>query len=467
MKKYFILSIFFLGIVGTSFAKTVPRPEMFAYGMQLEVSGDNAFYELEIPLEIYQKTTRRDLGDVRVFNGSGQVVPHALRRPGNITSQKDIIYKNLPFFPIKGELDNKTGGLSVHVEKNEEGTIVDVKAPSRRDASKEEKTLSYLVDASALKEPIYAIELSWSDAEADFFGIIIVDSSDDLTNWRSLVTETVARLGYQGYRLDRNKIILNNCKAKYLRFSWAADQTPIDLTKVALVSRISNTVENPARRWLTPQVIPVSGEPGKYLVDLKGFLHVDRIRIRLPENNAMAGLRLSSGDSSEGPMKEHWRGLVYNLDFKGDQIFNSPVIVRSTAQRYWMIVTEESESEINGIPVLEFGWQARRLVFLAQGSGPFQIAYGSRSVEPTSFHIDALLNKYKASVGRNITPRLLTHSSEFIIGGEKQLKPLPSVWPWKKYILWTIMFAGVFVIGWMSILLYRQLQIKDNNEEAE
>ena len=467
MRKYFILAVIFFWLAGVSFATPdpalAPTPEMFAYAVQVNTSGKNAFYELELPLEIYQKSTRRDLGDIRVFNGAGQVVPHALRRPKNLINQNYTIYNELPFFPIKGEGDQKIDDFSFYVDKNEKGTIVDIKMPAPIDASKKDKISSYLVDASAFKEAIYAIRLDWSDNQTDFMANIIVDGSDDLSNWHTIVTATVARLEYQGHQLDRNEILLNNKHYKYLRLSWPTDQSPINLTRVAVLMPSFNTLEIPERRWLAPKVVPISGETGKYLIDLKGFLPVDRVRLRFSESNVMAKVILSSGEYPEGPMQLQWRGLVYNFNYKEEQIVNPLISVSPTEHRFWMIALEETESEINSLPVLELSWQARRLVFLAQGAGPFQICYGSSQVDPINFHVDELLKKYKTSVGRNITPIQVNHSSSFIMGGEKQLKPLPPELPWKKYLLWIVMFAAVFVIGWMSTLLYKQLQSEGSN----
>lgn len=58
-----------------------PTPQSFAYGLELAISGSNPFHELELPLEVYQNVTRTDLGDIRVFNGNDDIVPHLLRKP--------------------------------------------------------------------------------------------------------------------------------------------------------------------------------------------------------------------------------------------------------------------------------------------------------------------------------------------------------------------------------------------------
>jgi Protein of unknown function (DUF3999) len=83
--KTFLAGLAWLILAGISVNAAEPAADMFAYGLKLEVEGQHAFYQLELPLEVYQSVTRRDLGDIRLFNAAGQVVPHVLRRPDNTT----------------------------------------------------------------------------------------------------------------------------------------------------------------------------------------------------------------------------------------------------------------------------------------------------------------------------------------------------------------------------------------------
>ena len=61
-------------------------PDDFAYGLKVVVPGEAAAYRVSLPLVVYQKLVRCDLGDLRVFNERGEVVPYALERPRSETS---------------------------------------------------------------------------------------------------------------------------------------------------------------------------------------------------------------------------------------------------------------------------------------------------------------------------------------------------------------------------------------------
>ena len=60
-------------------ALATERPDVFAYGIPIKAGAQSALYEVEIPLAVYRGVTRSDLGDLRVFNGAGETVPHALK----------------------------------------------------------------------------------------------------------------------------------------------------------------------------------------------------------------------------------------------------------------------------------------------------------------------------------------------------------------------------------------------------
>ena len=55
-----------------------PKPEDFAWGVDLQTRQSKALCRLPLPRVVYEGVTRADLADVAVFNGQGQLVPHDL-----------------------------------------------------------------------------------------------------------------------------------------------------------------------------------------------------------------------------------------------------------------------------------------------------------------------------------------------------------------------------------------------------
>lgn len=440
---------------------TEPATEMFAYGTKLEVSGQQPFYELELPLEVYQAVTRRDLGDLRVFNAASQVVPHALRRPESTTIRKDVVTAQLPFFPLRGDIETIDGDLSIHVERNPQGTVIDVRAAESKESTTIGPVRAYLVDAGSLKRPIDALELAWAAQGADFLGELTIETSNDLHAWRLLTTAAVANLSYQGFQLDRSSIELPRPNVRYLRISWPDNRPPAEVTQVIALAHQNQTTSSPQRRWLKLKGSPIADQPQTYLADLEGFLPVDTVQIQLAQNNSMAVARLASVDSPTAVQREHWRGLLYNLQVDGKSVANPAITLSPTVSRTWKLTIDGSETGLHSAPQLEFGWQPARLVFLAQGDGPFLLAYGSRNIEPASFSVDSLLKK----TGSNLQPAHIEPGPQFPLGGKSKLLPTPPPFPWKTWLLWSVLVAGVVLIGWMSFRLYQQLHTQEKPQD--
>jgi hypothetical protein len=439
-------------------AAAPPAPEMFAFGMEIDTAGDDGFYELTLPLAVYQGVTRKDLGDVRVFNRHGQVVPHALRRPQAAARPARTSTRLMPFFPVSGGAGQQSGDLTLHVQRDSQGTIIDVRAADPPDAGAEKRTIAFLIDAGADPPPIDGLTLAWPDTGVDFLGRITVEASSDLTAWHPLATATVARLAFQGRRLEQSSIPFARHSPRYLRLTWPAEQPVLALSAVAALIQENGGAIEPARQWVTAQGFAAADTPGRFSYDLPGFMPVDRVRIRPAAGNFLADARLLAADAPTASLQEQWQGLVYHIRMDGQTLASLDITVRPESHRFWQLALAGDETAAGAAaPVMEFGWLPDQLIFLAQGPGPYQLAYGSATTAPAAFPLAELLGRASLAKGEPIVPRSIAAGAPHPLGGEEKLRP-PRTLPWKKYLLWAALFAGVLMVGGMSVLLYRQLR---------
>ena len=100
-------------------------PKDFAYGMTVETKGKASLWQVWLPEDVYQKVTRSDLGDIRVFDASGQTVPHMLRSPEAAIKEppKPI---SLPFFPLYSNDEKKDAGHSLRIITDDNGAVINV-----------------------------------------------------------------------------------------------------------------------------------------------------------------------------------------------------------------------------------------------------------------------------------------------------------------------------------------------------
>ncbi len=261
MKQILIL---ILATAGAAFA--AERPADFAYGIPLEADGKEALYEVTLPASTYRGVVRADLGDVRVFNGAGEVVPHAWR-PRRTAGTESVKPVALTLFPLKGEEGTSVDAISVRVRRGPGGrSSVDVTSTSGGGKKGAEKrTVGYLVDLTTLDRALRAIEFDWQPVPDGFAGKLRIDASDDLGSWRTLIVAApLVNLEMAGQRLQQKRVELPQQKVKYLRLSWVAQGAGAVRPEMTTANGelVERTVEAP-REW--SQVEPAKGEkPGEY-----------------------------------------------------------------------------------------------------------------------------------------------------------------------------------------------------------
>jgi len=121
--RYFLIVLSILFMSAEAQAKPMTTDD-FAYGLPINVDGRGAVYSITLPKEVYTNCTRSDLGDIRMFNANGDIVPHTIRRP-KIATEKLTVTESVPFFPLYDEEKIPAGDdLSLMITRNTDGTII-------------------------------------------------------------------------------------------------------------------------------------------------------------------------------------------------------------------------------------------------------------------------------------------------------------------------------------------------------
>ena len=105
-----------MALLAPLLAVAAEHPQDFAYGVPIQIDGQEALYEVDIPSALYRGVMRRDLGDVRVFNAQGELVPFAIEPARELRSQ---IPPAVPvrFFPVYGNRSQPLDAVQLKVEK--------------------------------------------------------------------------------------------------------------------------------------------------------------------------------------------------------------------------------------------------------------------------------------------------------------------------------------------------------------
>jgi hypothetical protein len=438
------------------------KPRDFAFGIPLTIEADSAFYRAALPAAFYAGSARADQGDLRVFNGDDAVVPYArLDAPAATRERKTATV--LPMFPLRvEEQGGDLSGLSLTINRSAGNTSVNLTTREGQPVPAL-RLAGYLVDATAVQEPISAIVLAWNLKSGGMNTRIRVETSDDLNQWRTLVGDApLLDLEYEGRHLLRDRVEFRQAPAKYLRISWPG-QPPPQFYEVR--AEFGDRVLETPRQWTEALGAAVIDNENEYQFDLGGALPVDRIAVELPELNSVVPAQLLARTAPE----ETWRPVTslvtYRLRQDAGEVSAPPLAVATARYRYWLLRVDPKSGGLGrGQPRMRAGWVPQEIVFAARGTGPFLIAYGNVAAASSALPVTTLVPGY-ASGAEPLGAIAVAHTGVAApLGHIEQAKPPRE---YRRATLWAVLILGVVVLAWMAWQLSRQLNASSPSLKSE
>ncbi len=461
MKTMFVLLLAAV-VCSSPLHAAAPRLDDFAYGLPLPLVDGNGAYSLNIPRVVYEKATRDDLGDLRVFNGAGETVPHAIRRATREGENKQL-RQTVPFFPLPGKQQPNATDLSLRVSRNRDGAVVTVDAGSEATANSAQSSW-YLLDTTRLETKPTALELQWNGSNTAVFTVSLAQSSD-LSHWAPLMGQTtLADLNYNGSTIAARRIDLPGKTLPYIRLDCIDCREPLLLREVTAISGTSATPELWQWLRLNPETTKEGKEELVFEYRLEASLTVSALQLRFAKTNSLVRAVIESRPTVEAAWYTRAQGNFYTLNLQGKALVNELAVCAPTSDRHWRLRIVSDGAGLGGskqAPQLELGWQEEQLVFVGRGSGPYTLAFGSTKLAETAALQDtpvlaAMQDTKSKALLQRIEPGPL-HT----LGGEKALQSQLSAASWKKILLWFVLITGVALLALMARTIYREMQVKN------
>ena len=444
----------------------------FAAGYCLEVDQTGAFYSLELPEDVYRTVQSPVLGDIRIFNAAGEVVPHEFR-PVEIDQTALRDKEMLPSFPLfQASTLGHSAELSLEVSRDMTGAVVNIN-PAPAMEEDEQKITGYLLDLSGLKQNAAELEFSWQkDTDSSFFTVHI-EQSDDLVRWSPLVPKaTLAELQFAGEQVARRTVSLPSPPLKYLKLTWQESGRSLRLTGVFSYSEVFQ-----ARRkhhWFSLGNGAVQEKDDLLLIDFSttSQLSTSSVDIGFPETNSLARLAIQSRPETGAEWGTRCEQVFYSLTFAGTIIENEPCRFPATADPLWRVVVQQDGAGLrigHGRLTLQLGWPATELLFVGRGAPPYLLAFGSGKLAqqgtPPRQGQGMLLQTITTQSPSPVIGRA-TIGKRILLGGDAALKGPVKSPPWKKWLLWAVLLLGVGLLVCMVRILTKEMNKAEEKRVA-
>ena len=436
-----------------SAAEKLPQ---FPHSAPLLLEGKGALYATLLPAAVYRGIARRDLGDLRVLNGAGELVPHALERQA-ATERKVGSTLALAFFPLLGAAGRPIEDLKLSVERRPDGTLKAVVATGDRRAP-ERRVIGYLIDASAATTPIRALRFDWAAGPEGTTLDARLEASDDLRTWRAAGSGPLIVLQRGDAVLERRALEFGALRAKYFRLSWRAGQNDPKLT--GAVAQFVDAAADTPRAWLRFEGA-AGAKPGEYVFELPQSLPVDRLRFELPQENTVVSASLVAQERPGGPERRIASIVLYRMAHNEQKLVNPDLQIPATAEKRWVLRADARGGGLgSGMPALEVGWVPHRLVFVARGEAPFKVVFGNPDATSNAMPVQALVPGHATD---KPVPALSARFGEVMTREFPKQTPVESARGYfeqmdrKKLWLWGSLLVAVLVIVGMAWRLPREM----------
>jgi hypothetical protein len=447
-----------LGWTLAAFAQA-PQPQEFAFRAPLEMPASASVARADMPAAALARLQSADARDVRIFNSAGEAVPFAIAPPPAPAAQpasSTPAFAALPLYAASGgEAKSKRGAMQVRIEDAQRSVWVQI--DGQQPAAGATKMDSVIFDTRGQKQQLSALKVQ-AGLPANAPVRMAVSTSSDLARW--IPAPVRGRLfRFEGTGAPANDVLEFEQPAalegRYLRLDWSGQEG----VTVASVTGTIATASAPVRiRAALPAFQPQS----------KG------LEVQLPFATPMAALALTTAQANtllpvrilgRNEVSQPWRQLastvVYRLGVVGNDTTNPPVTLQRGSMR-WLRVESTQGADLSGTKLdasAEFA--PVRLVFVANGSAPFQLAAGRADTPRAALAVSVLAS--------TLGGKKIDELPEAVVGagtlapGPEAATGLAAVIQQagisqRTALLWAVLIAGVLLLGGVAWSLMRQLK---------
>lgn len=353
---------------------------MRLYHAPVTVAQPGPYVELALPGDIWRRSTRPGLQDLRLLDADGARVPFALLPPAAAPAPQEqrraARHYPLPALPAGGT--DGAGVLDIRIDGDRIRITRPGAAPTGS-AATPQASGGWLIDLgprSADATAVLALELQWPDTD-EIHAVADLSHGNDLRHWTPAGSGPLMALrNAAGETLRQGRLPLPPGVGRYVRLVWSDPLQAPRLTGIDAVSAGPTTAVEP---WVHQQFTAQPATAGERALtfDLGAVLPLQRIDLDLPAGTWLVPVRWQGRRDEREAWQPVGAQVHYRLERHGE-VARSSALVTDVRLRYLRALPDDRA----GLPAvaqirLDVQVPAARLVFVAQGRPPYQLQAGA------------------------------------------------------------------------------------------
>ena len=437
-----------------------PAPADFAFRAPLTLPAGAALARIEVPAPALLRLQSNEARDLRIFNSGGEAVPFALMEPLRADAapprERTAGFAALPLFSGNAGARQPQGSTEVRIADGGGRSVwvrmdgSDVAGAPRLDsvlfATRDEKRVLNAIEVQATLPANTPVRMS-------------VSSSEDLAQWSAVpVRGRLYRFDGAGapvnMTLEFDRPVL--LEGRYLRLDWSGQE---GVAVTAVTGLVAPAARDAAR---------VSGELPEPRAAGSGALEITTgfstpiaaLALTTPKANALLPVRILGRNEPSAPWRQLGQTVVYRLGMAGSEAVNPPVALHGASARWLRLESTNGADLATAQLKASAQFQPVRLVFVASGTGPFELAAGRANTVAGALPLPTIAGTLGT---RKVDDLPAATVGTPVIQAPGDGGPLARLWPGgggpgKATVLWAVLLAGVLVLGVVAWSLLRQLK---------
>jgi hypothetical protein len=451
-----------LSVASTGFARddTPETPQDYGWGRALATTEDSPWYRVNLPAEVYQQSAWPDLRDLRVFNHQGERVPFSLEAQKQAPTTANTT--DLRIFPLSASPVEPMNSDDVQGER------VWLRSPNGYEIKLEGERIEGIGQSYLLALPekasdtmsVSQLQLGWDKPMVNWQGKASLYYSTDMREWGLLQKDApLMDIASGSDRLTLNKInaslTMSTEGPRYLLLVFDTPKLPVTLTRATVVENVQeNVAENVS---LVGWANRISADEAQYQWSQPQPLSALSIKL---EDEGVLPVELAWRATAEDKWQPLTKDVLFHLN---DQVSDDIAIPGHLIQGIRLTTVNAHLPDM--LPQVSGLRESQRLIFNAQGSGPFILAWGNKAATQAAIPLDSLIPAgLRAQHAPENLPDAVAHE-RIKLGGESRLSavsPADRQSQWQTLLVWGVLVLGVLALAWMALRIWRDIQ-KDNN----